>query len=156
MIGPNGGGKTTLLRIILGLLKPDSGEVRILGMRVDEVKERYRIGYIPQKVTQAEFYFPASVEEIVMSGRTARAGLFKRYHQVDNQAITQAMEIAEITEYKSRLIGSLSGGERQRVFIARALAGEPEVLILDEPVVGVDIVSQEKFFDFLVSATIIG
>jgi zinc transport system ATP-binding protein len=133
IIGPNGGGKTTLLRIILGLVRPDSGEVRILG----------------QRIAQAEFYFPAEVEEVVRSGRVARLGLYRRFGREDDSAVKRAMEITGVTGYRGKLIGKLSGGERQRVFIARALAGEPEILFLDEPAVGVDIASQEKFYDFL-------
>ncbi len=149
IIGPNGGGKTTLLRIIVGLVKADSGDVRVFGQRIEKFKERYQIGYVPQKASHSEFYFPATAEEIVRSGRTARLGLFKRYRTEDKQAIEKAMETADVTKYKDRLIGKLSGGERQRVFIARALAGETKVLILDEPVAGVDIASQEKFYSFL-------
>jgi zinc transport system ATP-binding protein len=149
IIGPNGGGKTTLLKIILGLLKPHSGSVKIFGQKSEEVDERYRIGYVPQKASQAEFYFPATVEEIVKSGRTARRGLFRRYKEEDYKAVEKAMEIAGIAEHRGRLISKLSGGERQRVFIARTLAGEPKILILDEPAVGVDIASQEKFYSFL-------
>lgn len=149
IIGPNGGGKTTLLRIILGLVQPDSGEVRILGQRIEDFKERYLIGYIPQRAAHAEFYFPAEVEEVVRSGRVARLGLFRRFRREDGLAVSKAMEIAGVTDYRGQLIGKLSGGERQRVFIARALAGEPQILFLDEPVVGVDIASQKKFYDFL-------
>jgi len=149
IIGPNGGGKTTLLKIILGLLRPDSGVVKIFGQKSDELEKRYRIGYVPQKASQAEFYFPATVEEIVRSGRTARAGLFRRYKEEDYKAVEKAMKIAGIAEKSGCLISKLSGGERQRVFIARTLAGEPKILILDEPAVGVDIASQEKFYAFL-------
>jgi zinc transport system ATP-binding protein len=149
IIGPNGGGKTTLLRIILGLVRPDSGEVRILGQRIETFRERYIIGYIPQRAAQAEFYFPAEVEEVVRSGRVARLGLYRRFGREDDSAVKRAMEITGVTGYRGKLIGKLSGGERQRVFIARALAGEPEILFLDEPAVGVDIASQEKFYDFL-------
>ncbi len=149
IIGPNGGGKTTLLKIILGLLRPDSGNVRIFGKELSGLKGRHRIGYVPQRAAQAEFYFPATVEEIVRSGRTARAGLFGRYRQEDFNAIEKAMEITGTTEYRGRLISRLSGGERQRVYIARTLAGEPKILILDEPAVGVDIASQERFYKFL-------
>lgn len=149
IIGPNGGGKTTLLKIILGLLKPDSGDVKFFGQDIYEYKERYRIGYVPQRSAQAEFFFPATVEEIVRSGRTARLGLLRRFSRKDNEAVEGAMETAGVSEYRGRLIGKLSGGERQRVLIARALAGEPGILILDEPAVGVDIASQEKFYEFL-------
>ncbi len=149
IIGPNGGGKTTLIRILLGLLKPVSGKVKIFGQEIDHFKDRFKLGYVPQRAAHEEFYFPASVEEVVRSGRTAKMGLFRRYSQADKAAIRQAMDIAEISKLKDRLIGELSGGERQRVFIARALAGEPEIIILDEPAVGVDIASKDRFYAFL-------
>ncbi len=151
IIGPNGGGKTTLLKIILGLLRPASGEVRLFGQRGETFKERFKIGYVSQRATQQGVYFPTTVYEITASGRTARAGLFKRFSKEDRNAIQRAMMITEVDGYKDRLISMLSGGERQKVYIARALAGDPEVLILDEPVVGVDIVSQERFYAFLKS-----
>jgi zinc transport system ATP-binding protein len=149
IIGPNGGGKTTLLRIMLGLLKPSSGKVKIFGQEIHNFRDRYKLGYVPQRAAHEEFYFPASVEEVVRSGRTAKIGLFKRFHREDRKAVKQAMDIAGVLELKDRLIGELSGGERQRVFIARALAGGPGVLILDEPVVGVDIASKDRFYSFL-------
>lgn len=149
IIGPNGGGKTTLIRIMLGLLKPTSGQVKIFGQDIDDFKGRRQLGYVPQRASLEEFYFPASVDEVVRSGRTARMGLFKRYRAEDQKAVEQAIEIAGVSQYRRRLIGELSGGERQRVFIARALAGEPAILILDEPVVGVDIASKDRFHTFL-------
>ncbi len=149
IIGPNGGGKTTLLRIMLGLLKPSSGKVKIFGHEIHHFKERYKLGYVPQRAAHEEFYFPASVEEVVRSGRTAKMGLFKRFQQEDLEAVKQAMDIAGVLKLKERLVGELSGGERQRVFIARALAGGPGILILDEPVVGVDIASKDRFYSFL-------
>jgi zinc transport system ATP-binding protein len=149
IIGPNGGGKTTLLKIILGLLKPTSGEVLIFGKNIYSFKEHYLMGYVPQRTAQAGLHFPATVEEIVKTGRTAKVGLFKRFSEEDLEEIQKAMEIADVTGYKDRLLSHLSGGQRQRVFIARALAGDPKILILDEPTTGIDISSQEKFYTFL-------
>lgn len=149
IIGPNGGGKTTLLKLILGLLRPDSGRVKIFGTDVDKIRGHRRIGYVPQRVAQAEFYFPATVKEIVRSGRSGSVGLFRRYSHEDEEAIEKAKEITGIHAYWSRTISGLSGGERQRVYIARTLAGEPDILILDEPAVGVDIASQERFYRFI-------
>lgn len=148
IIGPNGGGKTTLFKVILGLLKPDSGEVRIFGEPEHGFGKRHLIGYVPQRA-MSELYFPATVEEIVRSGRTARLGLLKRFSRMDIEAVGRAMEITDVTMVTGRLIGQLSGGERQRVFIARALASEPRILILDEPDVGVDVTAQEKFYTFV-------
>ncbi len=149
IIGPNGGGKTTLIKILLGLLKPDSGTVKIFGQDVREFKQRALVGYVPQRILQDISSFPATVEEIVESGRTARIGLLRWFGRKDKVAVEKAMETADISKFRSHLIGELSGGERQRVFIARALAGEPKVLILDEPSVGVDIAAQEQFYMFI-------
>ncbi|MGB2580479.1 MAG: metal ABC transporter ATP-binding protein [Minisyncoccia bacterium] len=151
IIGPNGGGKTTLIKIILGLLQPTSGTISLFGMDRHDFKEKYRIGYVPQRITQAEKSFPATVFEVVRTGRIARLGFFERFTKDDTDAVERAMEISGIARYRDTLIGNLSGGERQRVFIARALASEPEVLILDEPTVGVDIGAQKTFYDFLSS-----
>ncbi|MCG6551703.1 MAG: metal ABC transporter ATP-binding protein [Candidatus Magnetominusculus sp. LBB02] len=149
LIGPNGGGKTTLIKLILGLLTPTSGSIRLFGEPARAFKRRFLIGYVPQSVSQSDYYFPAASHEIVRSGRTARVGLFRRFTKADNAAIEQAMATAGVADLKDRLIGTLSGGQRQRVFIARALAGEPQALILDEPAVGVDTASKERFYEFL-------
>ncbi|MBF0457357.1 MAG: metal ABC transporter ATP-binding protein [Nitrospirae bacterium] len=149
LIGPNGGGKTTLIKIILGLLTPSAGSVRLFGEPANDFMRRFLIGYVPQNASQAEFYFPATAHEIVRSGRTAKVGLFRRFTKADDEAIAHAMETAGVIDLKDRLIGKLSGGQRQRVFIARALAGDPQVLILDEPAVGVDTASKERFYEFL-------
>lgn len=149
IIGPNGGGKTTLLKIILGILEPDSGTVRIMGHDIHTLKERSVIGYVPQRIGQAEHRFPATVEEVVQSGRIARLGVLGKFGKQDHTAVERAMDIVGIREFKNRLIGDLSGGEMQKVFIARALAGEPKIVILDEPTTGVDAGSQRKFYEFL-------
>lgn len=149
LIGPNGSGKTTLLKLLLGILKPQKGTISVFGQSPDKLKDRYKIGYVPQRITQADIQFPATVEEIVFSGRTAKAGLFRSFSKKDHAQVNKALELVGISDYRNRLIGELSGGQRQRVFIARALAGEPTVLILDEPTVGVDLASQEAFYTLL-------
>lgn len=149
VIGPNGGGKTTLIKIILGLLKPSRGSVKIFGVDSKVFKARALIGYVPQRASQEISQFPATVEEIVKSGRTARVGVLKRFDKDDLSAVEKAMETTDIVKYKNNLLNDLSGGERQRVFIARALAGEPKILILDEPSVGIDLPTQEKFYTFM-------
>ncbi|MFZ2303552.1 MAG: metal ABC transporter ATP-binding protein [Minisyncoccia bacterium] len=149
IIGPNGGGKTTLIKVILGLLHPTEGAVMLFGKDRHDFKEKYRIGYVPQRITQTDKNFPATVFEVVRTGRIARLGFFERFAKEDIDAVERAMEISGIAKYRDTLIGNLSGGERQRVFIARALASGPDVLILDEPTVGVDIGAQKTFYDFL-------
>lgn len=150
VIGPNGGGKTTLLKLLIGLLTPLQGNIKIFGQdTTSRSRERVHIGYVPQYLNQFDLNFPATVYEVVMSGRTPRLGIFKTPQEADRTAVDRAIEITDLGELAQVQIGRLSGGQRQRVFIARALASEPNVLLLDEPTVGVDIPSQEKFFAFL-------
>lgn len=149
ILGPNGGGKTTLLKIIVGLLAPTRGIVRLFGKPFREFRDWHAIGYIPQRVQQGDWQFPATVEEIVRTGRVGHKRLFQRWEESDDEAVQNAMKVAEISKLRRRLLSSLSGGQRQRVFIARALAAQPKLLILDEPTVGVDIATQQRFYAFL-------
>lgn len=149
VIGPNGGGKSTLLKVIFGLLKPSSGSVELFGQSIEGFKDWTKIGYLPQRAVQFDGRFPITVMEVVSQGRVAKAGLFKRLSKVDHEAIERAMAMSDVERLKHRHIANLSGGERQRVFIARALASEPEILFLDEPAAGVDVASQGKFYRFL-------
>lgn len=149
IVGPNGGGKTTLLKLMLGLLQPDSGEVLLSGDPVRHSEDRSRIGYVPQRSAGDDHFFPATVAEIVMSGRTASRGFLVRLSKADRAAVKRAMKTADIAHLARRRLGELSGGERQRVLIARALAGDPAILMLDEPTSAVDAPSQEVFYTFL-------
>ncbi len=149
VIGPNGGGKTTLIRLLLGLEKKSSGSIKLFGKPLKSFDAWDKIGYVPQRVAQLDQYFPATVEEVVSMGRTAKRGLFSRLSEKDKEAIEQAMLKMDVQNLRGKLVGELSGGQRQRVMIARALASEPEVLILDEPNTGVDMVSQNRFYALL-------
>lgn len=149
IMGPNGGGKTTLLKIILGLQHPTSGDIDIFGESPFEARKHGRIGYVPQRISQTDALFPVSVDEIVWSGRTPTIGVGKWRTDDDRKATEDAMERMNVSHLRSRLVGTLSGGERQRVFIARALAGDPRLLILDEPTTGVDIAVKEEFYALL-------
>ncbi len=149
VIGPNGSGKTTLLRVLLGLLRPSRGRVRLFGADIRDFRDWHRIGYVPQKAVAFESRFPATVSEVVVSGRCGRAGLGRRFDAADRDASLRALETVGMAPYRDRLIGRLSAGQQQRVFIARALASAPDLLILDEPTVGVDIDAQEQFYGLL-------
>jgi zinc transport system ATP-binding protein len=140
IVGPNGAGKTTLIKIMVGLLKQDSGTVKIF---------TEKIGYVPQKVTNFDENFPATVEEVVAMGRYSKRNLFKGLSHKDKEIINEAINRVGMLDFKNKLIGELSGGQQQRVFIARALASEPEVIFLDEPTTGIDQKSQDEFYSLL-------
>lgn len=148
LIGTNGSGKTTLLRLIVGLLKPDSGEIRLFGQGLSKFKDWNRIGYVPQK-SSLNPLFPATVQEVVLSGLYNNKRLLRRITRKDHQSCDEAMQALGIEHLKDQLIGRLSGGQQQRVFLARALVNHPDLLILDEPMVGIDAETQETFFHML-------
>jgi zinc transport system ATP-binding protein len=147
LIGPNGSGKTTLLKLILGsLAAPKKGSVRLFGMPAAQFRERWRIGYVGQKAASFNSGFPATVEEVVATGMTARRGLLRPLTADDRRAVREALDQVGMLPFKDRLIGRLSGGQQQRVFIARAVVSKPELLILDEPTVGVDVQAEGQFY----------
>lgn len=148
IVGPNGGGKSTLLKVMLGLLKPAEGSVKLFGQPVERFKDWYKIGYVPQK-TSVEINFPVTVEEVVTMGRYGKRGLFHFPANEDREKVHQALKQVAIFELRNRQISDLSGGQQQRVFIARALASEPEVIFLDEPTAGVDVKTQKQFYALL-------
>jgi zinc transport system ATP-binding protein len=149
LVGPNGSGKSTLVKCMLGLLIPDSGEVRLFGEPAAKLRDRTRIGYVSQKANSFNLNFPATVREVVASGLYGKLGLFRRMRKADWDRVDRALELVALGQLAERNIGLLSGGQQQRVFIARALVQEPELLILDEPTVGVDAHSTDKFYDLL-------
>jgi len=149
LIGPNGSGKTTLIRIILGILKPDAGRVIILGEEMNQFSQWRRIGYVPQKATHMDPYFPASVREVVAMGLLSQKRFPRFFNRQDEALIDQALERVDMKALKSRRIGELSGGQQQRVFIARAIVNGPDVLFLDEPTAGVDAETQARFYEML-------
>jgi zinc transport system ATP-binding protein len=146
VIGPNGGGKTTLLKIILGLLKPTYGEVRVLG--TDPVSARSLIGYVPQR-SAYDRNFPITVWDTVLMGRLGRGKSGRQFKDADTLAAAEALQAVDMLAFKDRQIGQLSEGQRQRVFVARALAGKPRMLLLDEPTASVDIKMQTGIYELL-------
>ncbi len=149
IIGPNGGGKTTALKLILGLIKPLSGEIKILGHKAGNLSDPAALGYVSQHAAHTSINFPATVREIVESGRTPKKNLFSTWNAKDKTAVKSALEAAGIKDLQNKLLNELSGGERQRTLVARALALEPQILILDEPFEGVDLASQKEFYEIL-------
>ncbi|MGR3765050.1 metal ABC transporter ATP-binding protein [Rossellomorea sp. NS-SX7] len=149
IVGPNGSGKSTLLKLMLGLLKVRQGKIELFGTPQQKFKEWDRIGFVSQKANSFNTGFPATVFEVVASGLAKKAGLFKRISSKYRKDIQDAIESVGMTPFTGRNIGELSGGQQQRVFIARALVSRPDVLILDEPTVGVDSKNVQNFYDML-------
>ena len=146
LIGPNGGGKTTLFKVILGLIKPKRGTVKVMGLSPD--KGRRHIGYVPQ-FTYFDTDFPIRVRDVVLMGRLGPTHLFKPYSPEDDQVVDECLERVQLTELRNTSLGELSGGQRQRVYIARALASEPELLLLDEPTISVDADATAQIYELL-------
>ncbi|EIV99242.1 metal ABC transporter ATP-binding protein [Thermoanaerobacter siderophilus] len=149
IIGPNGSGKSTLVNIMVGNLIPTSGEVLYDGVKLQNIKSRSFISYVPQKSYSFNASFPASVEEVVSMGLYAKKGIFKRLSKKDWEEVYEALRIVDMLDYKHRLIGRLSGGQLQRVFIARSLVVKPEILFLDEPTTGIDAKSEKALYAIL-------
>lgn len=135
LIGPNGGGKSTLLKVLLGLMKPMRGTVRLFGL--PPAKGRRMVGYVPQ-VFSFDRAFPIRVHEVVRMGRLSHRGLLRRYNAEDQRSVQVALEQVDAWHLRDRSFSALSGGQRQRVLVARALAAEPQLLILDEPTASID------------------
>jgi len=146
LIGPNGAGKTTLLRTIVGALKPLRGEVQVLGQPIKQVRER--VAYVPQR-RDVDWSFPVSVFDVVLMGRYGRLGVWRRPGRTDRVIALDALEQVGLAGRRQCQIGELSGGQQQRVFVARALAQEADLLLLDEPFNGIDTTTQGVIFDLL-------
>ena len=144
VIGPNGSGKSTLMKAILGLVKPWYGSAYVMGRPA--VTQRRLVGYMPQ-VEDVDWDFPVTVGDVALMGRYSRRGLLRRITADDQAAADAALERVEMYPLRNRLIGELSGGQRRRVLLARALANDPVILLLDEPVAGLDATAQHRFLD---------
>jgi manganese/iron transport system ATP-binding protein len=145
VVGPNGAGKSTLFKVVAGVLQPASGEVNIYG---STPRGHVCIAYIPQR-SQVDWNFPVSVADVVMMGRIAKLGPLGWPKKRDWALVHQALEIVNLTDLTKRQIGELSGGQQQRMFIARALAQESELMLMDEPLTGLDAPSQEGILALL-------
>lgn len=146
LIGPNGGGKTTLFKIILGLLSPARGSVRVFGQDPRNLGlQRSLIGYVPQRIN-VDWHFPLTAQEVVLMGCYSRLGLFRRPGPSERRKAALALEQMEMQAFARSPIGALSGGQQQRVFLARALVAQPKILLLDEPTMGVDVAHQDTFY----------
>lgn len=146
VIGPNGAGKSTLFKSILGLIDYNAGDIDVFGTEVDQVRKR--IAYVPQK-DEVDWQFPATVLDIVMMGRFPHKTLLQKLSKDDYRIADEALDLLDIQDLKDRQIGELSGGQQQRVFLARAICQEADIYLLDEPFVGVDVMTEEKIIEIL-------
>lgn len=148
LVGVNGAGKSTLFKAIMGFLSLAAGSIRILGQPVGAALKKNIVAYVPQ-AEEVDWTFPVLVEDVVMMGRYGHMGFLRRPKLADHEAVTQALARVGMSDFRSRQIGELSGGQRKRVFLARALAQEGQVILLDEPFTGVDVTTEEEIIKLL-------
>lgn len=148
LVGVNGSGKSTLFKALMGLVPLARGKVSILGQAAGKALERNTVAYVPQN-EEVDWNFPVLVEDVVMMGRYGHMGFLRRPSSVDKQRVDEALDRVNMSEYRQRQIGELSGGQKKRVFLARALAQEASVILLDEPFTGVDVATEDAIIDLL-------
>ena len=148
LVGVNGAGKSTLFKAIMGFVPISSGKIRILGLPVKEALSQNIVSYVPQS-EEVDWDFPILVEDVVLMGRYGKMGFFRTPKRVDRDAVTNALIRVNMTDYRKRQIGELSGGQRKRVFLARALAQDGKVILLDEPFTGIDVKTEETIIQLL-------
>jgi zinc transport system ATP-binding protein len=146
IVGPNGGGKTTLILALLNILPKSKGTIRLFGQDIDSFSHWEKVAYVPQDAINFDPHFPLTVRELVALGRVNRKNIGRTLKRGDWDVVDESIEFMGLTDIADRRIGQLSGGQKQRVFVAKALVRKPEIIFLDEPVVGVDAKTQEKFF----------
>ena len=148
LVGVNGSGKSTLFKAIMGFLRPARGEIRVLGMPVERALHKNLVAYVPQS-EEIDWNFPVLVEDVVMMGRYGHMGMMRRPKAADHAAVAAALARVNMAEFRKRQIGELSGGQKKRVFLARALAQDGRVILLDEPFTGVDIKTEDQIIKLL-------
>jgi zinc transport system ATP-binding protein len=146
IVGPNGGGKTTLILALLNILPRTKGSIRLFGQNIGSFSKWEKIAYVPQHAVNFDPNFPLTVRELVSLGRVNRGNMGRTLKRKDWESVDEVLEFMGISEIANKRIGQLSGGQKQRVFVAKALVRNPEIILLDEPVVGVDAETQEKFY----------
>lgn len=149
VVGPNGAAKSTLIKLILGILQPQKGTIKIFNKNIKKFKEWEKVGYVAQKASFFNSSFPATVEEIVSANLFSQIGIFKPIKKIHMDNVYKVLKIVGMENYGKKLIGNLSGGQQQKIFIARSLVNEPEIIFLDEPTVGIDLKSQLEFYDLM-------
>ncbi|MFY0634567.1 MAG: manganese/iron ABC transporter ATP-binding protein [Vannielia sp.] len=148
LVGVNGAGKSTLFKAIMGFLNVAAGDIRVLGLPVREALKKNLVAYVPQ-AEEVDWAFPVLVEDVVMMGRYGHMGFLRRPRAADREAVTASLARVGMSDFRHRQIGELSGGQRKRVFLARALAQEGRVILLDEPFTGVDVTTEEEIIKLL-------
>lgn len=148
LVGPNGGGKSTLFKSIMGFLQPNQGQIRIAGLPVKKAQKKQLIAYVPQS-DEVDWNFPVSVYEVVMMGRYGYMNLLRIPSAKDRRLVMESLERVGMVDFRHRQIGELSGGQKKRAFLARALAQEGKIILLDEPFTGVDVKTQKRIINLL-------